>query len=66
MAQADRKHINDSTTSPVITIPRRRPATPEEVIVRRALCEEAARLRDLIGPVGMTSAEFVRQVRDEG
>lgn len=50
---------------PKITIPPHVPASAEEKSRRRALGQEADRLRELIGPIGMSTSDLIRQIRDE-
>lgn len=50
---------------PTITLPPHIPATPEEIARRRAVAADADRIRELIGPIGISVSELIRQVRDE-
>ena len=51
-------------TSTVI-IPPFKSASPEELDRRKALRKQAALLRELMPPLGMTTSELIRQVRDD-
>jgi hypothetical protein len=48
-----------------ISLPHLPPATPEEIERRRALFNEAVAFRERIGPIGISAAELVREVREE-
>jgi hypothetical protein len=54
-----------SATLPRITIPPSTPPTPEEIERRRALVAKVWALREEIGPIGISTAELVRQAREE-
>ena len=62
-----RRDSDDSTsaTLPRITIPPIIPPTPEEIERRRALVAKVLALREEIGPIGISTAELIRQVREE-
>ena len=50
---------------PKLVIPPYVPASDEEKARRRELGKEADRLRKLIEPIGMSTSDLIRQVRDE-
>jgi hypothetical protein len=54
-----------SATLPRITIPPSVPPSPEEIERRRALAAKVLALREEIGPIGISTAELIRQVREE-
>jgi hypothetical protein len=62
-----RSDSDDSTsaTLPRISIPPIIPPTPEEIERRRALVAKVLALREEIGPIGVSTAELSRQVREE-
>jgi hypothetical protein len=41
------------------------PPTPEEIERRRVLFARVMALRDEIGPIGISTSELIRQVREE-
>lgn len=53
------------TTVSKIKLPPIKPVTAEEIRRRRRLFDEAMRLREEIGPIGATTDELVREVREE-
>ena len=63
MERADRRFFEDANFT--ITLPPYQPATPEEIARRRELGREATRLRELVGLIGISSSDLIRQVRDE-
>lgn len=50
---------------PKIEVPPIKTVTPEEIERRRVLYERAQRLRTEAGPIGITTAELIRQARGE-
>jgi hypothetical protein len=62
-----RREPNDvmSSTLPRITVPPIIPPTPEEIERRRALVAKVLALREEIGPIGISTADLIRQVREE-
>ncbi|MSQ14497.1 MAG: hypothetical protein EXR50_01350 [Dehalococcoidia bacterium] len=66
MARPKRDHEPITvTTLPPITRHSYVPATSEEITRRRALFKEAMHLREEIGPIGVSTAELIREDRDE-
>jgi hypothetical protein len=55
-----------AATVPKIEMPPIPPPTPEEIARRREVVERIVALRDKIGPIGISTAELIRQVREEG
>ena len=56
----------EPVSAPVETIiPSPKRASPEEIARRRALFAEVMRLREKIGPIGITTDELIRQARAE-
>lgn len=53
------------TTLTEMQLPPIVPPTPEEIARRRALFEEVMALREKIGAIGLSTAELVREVREE-
>ena len=48
-----------------ITVPPNVPPTPEEIERRRELFKRVMALREEIGPIGISTAELIREVRNE-
>lgn len=61
----DEQETGTAVTLARITLPPIPRASVEEIERRRALFREAMALRDEIGPIGVSAADLVRQVRDE-
>jgi hypothetical protein len=55
----------NAATLPKIEIPPIVPPTLEEIKRRRALVAKMLALREEIGPIGISTAELIRQVREE-
>ncbi|MEA2594817.1 MAG: hypothetical protein QOF01_1286 [Thermomicrobiales bacterium] len=61
---------NEPATTTNLTLPRIEmqpiePPTPEEIERRRVLFARVMALRDEIGPIGISTSELIRQVREE-
>lgn len=53
------RHETETATQPRIQIPAIAPATPEELARRKALFDEIDRLREAIGPIGMSVDDLI-------
>jgi hypothetical protein len=65
MNALDDQEIGTTATLTRITLPPVPRASVEEIERRRLLFAEAMALRDEIGPIGVSAADLVRQVREE-
>ncbi len=66
MARPEREQEPKPTKVPLhLKIRKYKPVAPEEILRRRALFEEAMALRERIGPIGLSTAELIRQDRDK-
>jgi hypothetical protein len=62
------RHEPDESPTATMTrieIPPFEPPTPEELRRRREVVDRILRLRDEIGPIGISTADLIREVRDE-
>ena len=66
MERANHRFFEDTRrVAPTIILPPRTPASEDEKAMRRELGRESDRLAKLVGPLGVTDSDLIRQIRDE-
>ncbi|MCX6020636.1 MAG: hypothetical protein NTZ05_02695 [Chloroflexi bacterium] len=66
MESANYRFFEDTGgAAPTIILPAHMPASEEEKARRRELGRESDRLAKLVGPLGTSSSDLIRQIRDE-